>query len=429
MEIRYLLIAIFMVFLIAPAMAGTLYISVGPTFTVTVAGTNQFLPGTDVQLPVKIENRGLNQLKFVQSGYIERDDLPNTAKFVTASLAPGETPMVIKSDSQVVGDLPGGKSVQVVYQVKIPKQAAAGKYLLPLTISYQYLADAEQSAGDLIEYRYKTKSVTVNLPLTIEPNVFLDVSPVINGGLNVGTEGYLDLTVTNRGGEDAHAAIIKISRNGNSPVTPTDSSVYIGDFPAGNSTVCRFKVSVSRDAEAQEYPVDVIAVYKNHEGDTVTSVPTTVGIPVHGKIGFDVVAADSNLSAGKKKVIEVTYRNSGDATAYSAQARVSVVDPFTSNDDSAYLGDIAPGKTAIARYEVGVSSGAVAKDYALDSEVRYRDSLDNSQISDTMKVPVTVILPAAMDGIMGYLVVVVAGILVIIAAGYYLVVIRRRKVK
>ena len=348
MEIRYFLIAIFMVFLMAPAMAGTLYISDGPTFTATVAGTNQFSPGKDLQLPVKIENSGLNRLKFVQTGYIERDDLPNTAKFVTASLSPGDSPVIIKSDSQVMGDLPGGKSVQVIYTIKIPKQAAAGEYLLPLTISYQFLAGAEQSAGDLIEYPYKTKSVVVTLPLTIEPNVFLDVSPVTSGGLNVGTEGYLDLNITNSGGEDAHAATIKILRSGNSPVTPTDSSVFIGDFPAGNSTVGRFKVSVSRDAEAQEYPVDVIAVYKNHEGDTVTSAPVTVGIPVNGRIGFDVVNADSEMSAGKKKVIEVTYRNSGDVTAYSAQARISVVDPFTSNDDSAYLGDIAPGKTAVA---------------------------------------------------------------------------------
>jgi hypothetical protein len=427
MEIRYFLIAIFLVFLTVPALAGTLYISDGPTFTATVAGTNQFLPGTDLQLPVKIENRGLNNLKFVQTGYIERDDLPNTAKFVTATLTPGDSPVIIKSDSQVVGDLPGGKSTQVIYSLKIPKQAAAGEYLIPLTIRYQYLAGAEQSAGDLIEYRYETKSVTISLPLTIEPNVVLDVSPVSNGGLNVGTEGYLELNITNSGGEDAHAVVIKIVRNGNSPITPTDSNVYIGDFPAGNTTVCRFKVSVSRDAEAQEYPVDIIAVYKNHEGDTITSVPATVGIPVHGKIGFDVVAADSKMSAGKKKVIEVTYRNSGDATAYSAQARVSVVDPFTSNDDSAFLGDIAPGKTAVARYEVGVSSGAVAKDYALDSEVRYRDSLDNSQISDTVKVPVTVVEATAMDGVMANLVFVIVGIVVVIAAGYYLVVIRKKK--
>ncbi len=300
MEIRYFLIAIFMVFLTMPAMAGTLYISDGPTFTATVTGTNRFSPGQDVQLPVKIENHGLNNLKFVQAGYIERDDLPNTAKFVTASLAPGNSPVIIKSDTQVVGDLLGGKSVQVIYNIKIPKQADAGECLVPLTITYQYLAGAEQSASDLIEYQYKTKSVMIPIPLTIEQNVFLEVTPVSKGGLTVGTEGYLALNVTNSGSEDAQDAIIKILRNGNSPVTPTDSSVYIGDFPAGNTTVCMFKVSVSRDAEAQEYPVDVIVVYKNHEGDTVTSVPATVGIPVNGRIGFDVVAAEAKMSPGKK---------------------------------------------------------------------------------------------------------------------------------
>jgi hypothetical protein len=106
---------------------------------------------------------------------------------------------------------------------------------------------------------------------------------------------------------------------------------------------------------------------------------------------------------------------------------VSVVDPFTSNDDSAFLGDIAPGQTAVARYEVGVSSGTVAKDYALDSEVRYRDSLDNSQISDTVKVPVTVVQPTIMDGIMDNLIFILVGIIVVIAAGYYLLVIRKKK--
>ncbi len=126
-------------------------------------------------------------------------------------------------------------------------------------------------------------------------------------------------------------------------------------------------------------------------------------------------------------IIEVTYRNTGETTAYSAQARVSVVDPFTSNDDSAYLGDIAPGQTAVARYEVGVSSDAVAKDYALDSEVRYRDSLDNSQISDTVKIPVTVVKPTTQDGLMDNLAIIIAGIVVIVAAGYYLLVMRKKK--
>jgi hypothetical protein len=37
-----------------------------------------------------------------------------------------------------------------------------------------------------------------------------------------------------------------------------------------------------------------------------------------------------------------------------------------------------------------MDKSATIKDYALDSEVRYRDALDNSLISDPMKVQITV---------------------------------------
>jgi hypothetical protein len=137
--------------------------------------------------------------------------------------------------------------------------------------------------------------------------------------------------------------------------------------------------------------VDLLAVYQNHEGDTVTSDPVTVGVPVGGKVSFEVISTPGELTPGVKKVIEVEYRNTGDTTAYNAQARISAIDPFTSNDDTAFLGDLSPGGTAIARYEVSVDPAANTKEYGLDSEIRYRDALDNSQISDTMKVQVEVI--------------------------------------
>jgi hypothetical protein len=243
--------------------------------------------------------------------------------------------------------------------------------------------------------------------------------------LNVGNEGYVNLKVLNTGYEDAESAIIKISRNGNSPLIPTDSSVYIGDFPRNGTVDCRFKVSVSRDATSQTYPLDVFVVYKDHEGDTRTSDPVTVGIPVGGKISFEVASEHGAVTPGQKKVIEVEYRNIGDATAYNAQARISAVDPFTSNDDTAYLGDLAPGQTVIARYEVSVDSSATLKEYGLDSEIRYRDALDNSQISDTMKVRVKVV--EGSGPVYTNPVVIIAIIAVLCGAGYYVFVMRKKK--
>jgi hypothetical protein len=150
----------------------------------------------------------------------------------------------------------------------------------------------------------------------------------------------------------------------------------------------------------------------------------TIGFPVGGKIAFEVVSPMKTLNLGGKSVLEVVYKNTGDATAYNAQARISTVDPFTSSDDTAYLGDLAPGETATARFEVSIDSDGTEKEYGIDSEIRYRDELDNSKISDTMKVPVALQKSSAAFTSSVFIVIVAA---VVIGAGYYIFVYRKKK--
>ena len=108
------------------------------------------------------------------------------------------------------------------------------------------------------------------------------------------------------------------------------------------------------------------------------------------------------------------YKNAGETTIYSTQARISAVDPFTSNDDIAFLGDLRPGESAIASYEVIVDRSATIKEYGLDSEIRYRDALDNTYISDTMKVKITVSSPVGISAVLSnpiYLSIIFVGII------------------
>lgn len=418
MNMRHFVILAILIGLIGtPVMADVKYLTGDPDLSASVAGRNEFSPGEDVVLKVNIENRGLIDMKFVRSGIVERDDLPSTAKLVKAGLGAGDSPLAIRSDPQLAGDIPGGKTAAVSFSVKVPADAMAGDYILPLSVHYVYLKTAEQYGQDAISYTYRDVDKTIDLPVRIRPKAMLEASSLKSEYLNAGTEGYLVLTVTNRGSEDAKDAVLRIARNGNSPVIPTDSSLYVGDFFAGSSREARFKVSVSRDAGEGEYPLDLSCQYTDRDGDVVTSDVLTIGVPVGGKIQFSVVSPPSEVHAGEKAVIEVEYQNTGSAPARHAQARISAVDPFTSNDDSAYLGDLAPGEKAIARYEVNVDAGATIKEYGLDSEIRYRDALDNSAISDPMKVRVKV-----MEGKSPIL--LIAGILVILAcaggAGYYI---------
>lgn len=380
----------FLLVIVPPVSAGEKYMAGSPELTAAIAGTNEFSPGDAALLSVMIQNNGLNEFKFVQSGIIDRDDLPNTAKLITITLGSGDSPITIKSDPQMIGDLKGGSSTLVNFNAKITRDAAAGTYQLPLNIKYKYLYEADQYGTDTIQYFYKVKNETILLPVRIKPELQFSIVSADADQINAGSEGYLTLVVNNTGQEAGERAILKIARNGNSPIVPTDSSTYIGDFPPGTSVSGKFKVQVSKDAENQTYPMDIYLNYKNYEGDVVDTEITTIGLTVGRSIDFVITSDPAEVVPGVKRVITVQYKNIGGATVYSAQARISAVDPFSSNDDTAYLGTFAPGETKEATFEISVDGSAPVKEYGLDSEIRFRDSLDNSMISDPLKVQIMV---------------------------------------
>ncbi len=385
-----LAIGLVLICLIAsPVSAGAKMTSGGPVLSASVAGSSEVSAGQTIPLNVIVQNSGLIDSKVVGSTIVDRTDLPNTAKSVTVGLG-GASGITVETDPQMVGDILGGAAAKATFNIRIPAGLSSGTYTLPLSATYTYLSSAEQIGGDSITYSYRDVHATLPVKIVVKPEIVVSVDNVTAEALNVGTEGYLNLTITNTGAEHGKDAIVKIVRNGQSPITPVDSSVYLGDFAPGETVQVRYKVAVSSEAAAQSYPVDLVVSYNDADGLNGTSRLQTIGVPVGGKIAFSVVSEAPSIRAGGKKVLEVVYRNAGAAGVRAAQARLSAVDPFTCSDDTAYLGDMAPGEEKTARFEVAAAGSATVKEYALDSEIRYRDALDNSQISDTMKVPVTV---------------------------------------
>lgn len=414
---------------VAPVSADEKYMAGSPELSAAISGSNELSPGDEVKLAISVQNSGVNQFKFVGSNIVGRDDLPNTAKFLKATLSPGQSPIIVKSDPQILGDLAASSKATATFTVKVPNDAIAGTYQLPVTLQYTYLSDANQYGTDSIEYRYRTENKTLQVPVRIKANVRLDIESVNISGLNAGTEGYVTLTVKNIGHEDGKKAVLTIVRNDGSPVVPTEGSAYIGDFPAGATATGIFRASVNSGAEEQTYPLDVYVKYENSESDTVSSATETIGIPVGGKIKFAITSDPQTIAAGQKKVITAKFKNTGGATAYQAVGRISMVDPFTSNDDSAFLGDLAPGETKEASFLVSADGAATVKSYGIDAEVRYRDALDNQVVSDPMKLDVNVVaaknITSALTDNPALLALLV--LVIIAAAGFY--VYRKKKLQ
>jgi len=423
-----------------PVMGVTTYSGGSPQISAVLSGVNEFSPGQDATIGVIIRNSGISTSKSVDysctmgstqticdsAGPILRDDVPTTAKMVTVGLSADDAPVVVKSDPQNIGDIPTQGQVQVNIIVKITQDATIGEYQLPFTVGYTYLASSTQPAADTLDSTYLRENVTFPIAIKITPTVQINVTSFVAENLSVGTSGYLDLTIVNMGSDDGREAIVKILQNGNSPVIPVDSSIFIGDFPRHQPVFCRYEVAASSDAQNQTYPVDVVVTYENSYGDTVTSAAQTIGVPVQAKITFSITSPTPMVTQGSDSVITVQYQNTGTVTAYHAESRFSAVDPFSSTDNTAYLGDLKPGDTATARYDISAGSDAEVKNYALDTVVSYYDSLDNSMVSDTFEVPVQVVQKPAF-GVVVLLPVVVILVLLLAGAGYYLLVMRKKK--
>ena len=89
--------------------------------------------------------------------------------------------------------------------------------------------------------------------------------------------------------------------------------------------------------------------------------------------------------------------------------RINVIDPFSSEDDIAYLGDIKPGQSATALFRIKTEAGATIKTYSVDSEVGYTDPYRTEFTSDN--------IPVILDVQQGSDTWIIASALIIVIAG------------
>jgi hypothetical protein len=402
------------VLLLAPVSAVTQHIGSGPSFTAVVNGDNEFVPGEDTTITILVKNTGLNTFKQVMMGTIQPEDQQNTAKTTTIGLASAGDNVTVRTDPQMVGDIPGGATIPVQFRIKISANATAEEYQLPLTLRYRYLKVIVQERADMFEYDYNEAEETLPVIIRMQPHVKAQIIEAVPEHLTVGSDGYLNLKIKNIGPENGTLASVKLLRNGQSPIIPVDSTVFIGDFPSGNTITCRYKVSVSNDATNQNYPVDLAVSYMNREGTVVTSSKTTIGVPVNEQPVFTVISSVPEVSRGAESTIDVTYRNNGKVPVYDAQARITPHDPVTASDSNAFLGDIAPGETATATFVLVADPDAETGEQTFDSTIRYRDATGISISSDPIPVQLNIV-PSA-GGISPLIIVSTIAVLVIGAA-------------
>ena len=416
-----------------------------PNLEVTVVGSQELPVGQIGTLQIMIQNIGTFSGdvedpadQVMALGYLTATGVPlvppcTTAVGVTANLTSESSSIEVISGAASIGTLSRGMSTTqpLTFQLYIHKDAQPGTYKLDLKLEYQYLSDVDWLnppvvASPQFDFHWGSRVQQVQISITVVGTYFSAVVTQTEG-VRAGATGIITVDIQNSGASEAYDVTAEIAPG--TSISPTGPASFLGDVAGNSSVTTQLKVAVSKDAIAKDSSVGILIKYKD-DRDVLRQSLLTVGVMVEGKLNFEVqtVQADGRLTPGSERVITIPIVNAGDYEAKDAVAKINIVNPFatapfSTTDDTAYVGTLQPGESGSAKFRISVDADAVPKPYILEVEVQYWDSLGNSYTSDTVRATVTVQQPSGLSTT-AIVLISLAGVVVVVVL---LSVMRRRR--
>jgi hypothetical protein len=448
-KMRFWLIILAVVALLASVVGTTVPVLASvagkPNLEVTVVGSQELTVGQVGTFQIMIQNIGTFSGdvedpadQVMALGYLTATGVAlvppcTTAVGVTANLTSGSSSIEVVSGAASIGTLSRGMSTTqpITFQLYIHKDTQPGTYKLDLKLEYQYLSDVDWlnpgEASPQFDFHWGSRVQQAQISITVVGTYFSAVVTQTEG-VRAGATGIITVDIQNGGASEAYGVTAEIVPG--TSISPVGPASFLGDISGNSSVTTQFKVSVSKEAIAKNSSVGILVKYKD-DRDVPRQALLTVGVMVEGELNFEVqtIQVDGSLTPGSERVITIPIVNAGDYEAKDAVAKINIVNPFatapfSTTDDTAYIGTLQPGESGLARFRISVDADAVPKPYILEVEVKYWDSLGNSYTSDTMRATVTVQQPS---GVSATTIILISVAVVAFVVVLFNVVRRRRK--
>jgi len=286
----------------------------------------------------------------------------------------GSEQFTAQAGSKYVGDIKPGQTASARFRVSVSDSYTGGDG--PVNLSLEY----EDGNGVSGETEPETGGVTV------EGDADFGVSAEAEA-MYVDSVGAVHATVTNTGDTAVNDARFVLREN--APFQPVSDRASLGDLEPGESARVSFRVEVSDRALAQSYPIEGYVEYQDSFDETRRSDTATDSVGIGPERGFSVEGTPA-VTAGSTRTVEFTVENTGGGVMRDAVARINVDSPFSTDDDTTYVGDLAPGESEEVSYRVSTESGATPKAYSVDTVVKYDNAFGDKVVTEINKAPVEV---------------------------------------
>lgn len=385
-----------------------------PSFTATITGSNELVPGNVTTLTIVLFNDA-RAPELILDPKNPVPSSPTIAYGAELTLEPGTAPVNIPTTSLTIPVLPPGTRVPVTFPVIVPADATAGSYTLDLRVNSQYASSiAKQSRSNVFTYSYL--NTTLEVPVTIKGIVRAKVDEISSSNLSSGRNGEITAKITNIGqyaGTNATAKLIPDS----SDLNPYQGSYYLGTFRPGEQRIVEWRAAVRDGIDRTFVPATLIISYNDKNGNLTSSEPVSLGIPVKAGPKFQLTYEKPAIEPGGSVTVRVGYTNMGDTPAPDAAVTIVPISPLSSSQTGIHLGTMLPGETREVTYTINLERSALVKSYAILTDVKYRGDDGLITISDPMRIELTTVEPGIITRLLSPLsLVVLTGILLI--AGY-----------
>ena len=317
------------------------------------------VPGQTTQLAVEFLNDAA-----------DLDDQVKPATDVYATMKSGDTSFSVLSGSHRLAPLQDGQPVVDQFRIRVPQNAEAGTYRLPIELEYVYDRD-------------EAETTTVYATVRIEKRASFSIVDV-RDALEVGESGSVAVTVENDGTENVSDATVTLrSATGNVVFgSSSATTAYVGNWSVGDRETVIVDASAPTSADAGNYSLSAIVEYENAEGFARTAAPKTLGVTVAPERDqFILEDVEHSLRVGEEGELSMTVTN-GEEAVSDAVLRLTGVGTNVHPLSTEYaIGDLEAGESVPVSFPIEVSESAKAtpRQFGLTMEYENADGDTRAQ--------------------------------------------------
>ena len=282
------------------------------------------------------------------------------------------------SDAARIDELAPGETATVAYDVAFSPGAPVREYALGGSVQFETTEGLERA------------DQSISAGVVPGPEQRFSVADV-ESDLYVGEEGEITGTVTNEGPDEARNVVVQFAE-GSTNVIPIERSVAVGTLAPGETGEFRLPIEIGEEAKAIDRTADLAVQYRNADFEARAYQDLELVYEVRpDREQFELAVDDREIEAGGQRSLEVTVTNNLDEPVENVEARLFADSPLDSGDDEGFVAELEPGESTTLTFDLSASGSATAKTYPVSFDFRYDDANGNSQLSDTSRIPITVV--------------------------------------